>query len=116
MLPIGKFKYIEIGEKTCVEFTCGPYFIYVFLTVSISLKFDSISLLLCGLFSREGKSYARTVIFYMLATIMCSKSIVHQEQEVLKKLYSSTLMFLERGDFFKKPLETFFKVLKYNLR
>ena len=34
----------------------GLYFIFVYQTVGISLKFGGIPLMLCGLFSREGYS------------------------------------------------------------
>ena len=47
--------------STHIRFNRDFYFIFVFQTVGISLMFCGIPLMLCGLFSREVKSYACTV-------------------------------------------------------
>ena len=51
LMPI---KVFHLEYHTHVRFTCGLYFIFIFQTVSISLKFGGIPLMLCGSFSREG--------------------------------------------------------------
>ena len=83
------------------RFTRGLYFIFLFQTVSISLMFGSIPLMLYDLFSREVKSYVHMVC------LLLSKmsSVLWFEQSVTWGLYF--LHFISCRHFFEVWRDSF---------